>query len=190
FFSSRRRHTRFSRDWSSDVCSSDLPPLLLLVRGPGDGGDLPVELAAGEGIEGEAHRLADLQPAAIRFECPGHDLDVAAANHLPGAAADHGRRTFVDAAPDPVVVEAVQDHAVAVGADLAAGGARLVVVAAQLELGNLEPGIRAPADDGFLRVHELAPLERRLATRVVEFALVLVVVQARDQSLRNVGIHL
>src|SRR5690606_19602681 len=24
-FSSRRRHTRFSRDWSSDVCSSDLP---------------------------------------------------------------------------------------------------------------------------------------------------------------------
>src|SRR5205809_6953457 len=30
FFSSRRRHTRCSRDWSSDVCSSDLAP-------PGDG---------------------------------------------------------------------------------------------------------------------------------------------------------
>src|SRR3989449_6048145 len=29
FFSSRRRHTRCSRDWSSDVCSSDLP-------GPGE----------------------------------------------------------------------------------------------------------------------------------------------------------
>src|SRR5690606_40275042 len=27
FFSSRRRHTRFSRDWSSDVCSSDLTGL-------------------------------------------------------------------------------------------------------------------------------------------------------------------
>src|SRR5690606_39591276 len=26
-FSSRRRHTRFSRDWSSDVCSSDLDGL-------------------------------------------------------------------------------------------------------------------------------------------------------------------
>src|SRR5215813_14110638 len=25
FFSSRRRHTRCGRDWSSDVCSSDLP---------------------------------------------------------------------------------------------------------------------------------------------------------------------
>src|SRR3989449_10627757 len=46
FFSSRRRHTRCSRDWSSDVCSSDLgamlaacamwiqgePPLLLDMR--------------------------------------------------------------------------------------------------------------------------------------------------------------
>src|SRR5690606_39827086 len=46
FFSSRRRHTRFSRDWSSDVCSSDLciarfednrttgaPVLMLMGRG-------------------------------------------------------------------------------------------------------------------------------------------------------------
>src|SRR5690606_21194793 len=32
FFSSRRRHTRFSRDWSSDVCSSDLRPLLIFSR--------------------------------------------------------------------------------------------------------------------------------------------------------------
>src|SRR5206468_9363151 len=32
FFSSRRRHTRSDRDWSSDVCSSDLlviPPFVL-----------------------------------------------------------------------------------------------------------------------------------------------------------------
>src|SRR5699024_12175113 len=28
FFSSRRRHTRSKRDWSSDVCSSDLIELL------------------------------------------------------------------------------------------------------------------------------------------------------------------
>src|SRR5690606_40246691 len=41
FFSSRRRHTRFSRDWSSDVCSSDLACIL--------GGDLvPVIEEAGE----------------------------------------------------------------------------------------------------------------------------------------------
>src|SRR5438876_4827571 len=31
FFSSRRRHTRWTGDWSSDVCSSDL-------RQPGSGG--------------------------------------------------------------------------------------------------------------------------------------------------------
>src|SRR5687768_17627331 len=30
FFSSRRRHTRCSRDWSSDVCSSDLSGLTKL----------------------------------------------------------------------------------------------------------------------------------------------------------------
>src|SRR5690606_40740379 len=32
FFSSRRRHTRFSRDWSSDVCSSDLENLRRVVH--------------------------------------------------------------------------------------------------------------------------------------------------------------
>src|SRR3989442_15586704 len=32
FFSSRRRHTRCGRDWSSDVCSSDLSPNQLVWR--------------------------------------------------------------------------------------------------------------------------------------------------------------
>src|SRR5271165_4905910 len=35
FFSSRRRHTIFSRDWSSDVCSSDLAETRI---GPAYGG--------------------------------------------------------------------------------------------------------------------------------------------------------
>src|SRR5216684_7297867 len=38
FFSSRRRHTRCSRDWSSDVCSSDLEDVAKL---EGLGGPLP-----------------------------------------------------------------------------------------------------------------------------------------------------
>src|SRR5256886_7439899 len=42
FFSSRRRHTIFDCDWSSDVCSSDL------VRGV-VGGGLPWILTAGTG---------------------------------------------------------------------------------------------------------------------------------------------
>src|SRR6266550_2437391 len=41
FFSSRRRHTRCSRDWSSDVCSSDLIERLL-----GDGPEDPAGRAA------------------------------------------------------------------------------------------------------------------------------------------------
>src|SRR5262245_62595658 len=38
FFSSRRRHTRCLSDWSSDVCSSDLPikPLRLAARTDSD----------------------------------------------------------------------------------------------------------------------------------------------------------
>src|SRR5687768_15039510 len=35
FFSSRRRHTSCSRDWSSDVCSSDLPDVKLVLVGDG-----------------------------------------------------------------------------------------------------------------------------------------------------------
>src|SRR5205085_8419860 len=34
FFSSRRRHTRFDCDWSSDVCSSDLPAGFQSVQHP------------------------------------------------------------------------------------------------------------------------------------------------------------
>ena len=32
FFSSRRRHTRYWRDWSSDVCSSDLINMKILTK--------------------------------------------------------------------------------------------------------------------------------------------------------------
>src|ERR1017187_9694434 len=35
FFSSRRRHTRYIGDWSSDVCSSDLPCSLRAARSSG-----------------------------------------------------------------------------------------------------------------------------------------------------------
>src|SRR2546428_8387373 len=45
FFSSRRRHTRSDRDWSSDVCSSDLAleskPRLLIFRTQLEGAQVP-----------------------------------------------------------------------------------------------------------------------------------------------------
>src|SRR5690606_40869227 len=56
FFSSRRRHTRFSRDWSSDVCSSDL----LRSDYGADGVNLGMNLGdvAGAGITGHVHQHA------------------------------------------------------------------------------------------------------------------------------------
>src|SRR5690242_4690765 len=72
FFSSRRRHTRLTCDWSSDVCSSDL-------RGGGDGGIQQPGwcLAGGEAcdlglafaVKGGCSRVG-----AIGLEQEGHDL--------------------------------------------------------------------------------------------------------------------
>src|SRR5690242_20767165 len=40
FFSSRRRHTRLTCDWSSDVCSSDLADLVVLRERRDPSGDV------------------------------------------------------------------------------------------------------------------------------------------------------
>src|SRR5690606_39812409 len=80
FCSSRRRHTRFSRDWSSDVCSSDLEriderrktcrPVLAVAAeephaAPFDAGDQPITVeldlvqppVAGRGRPGAGREL-------------------------------------------------------------------------------------------------------------------------------------
>src|SRR2546422_9355614 len=64
FFSSRRRHTRCSRDWSSDVCSSDLELALPQqhVVGPFEAGLEPAE----EGID----PIRDGEPDADRDHAP------------------------------------------------------------------------------------------------------------------------
>src|SRR6266568_7850168 len=46
FFSSRRRHTRWNCDWSSDVCSSDLTSRLVFVQ-EADHGVAPKPAAIG-----------------------------------------------------------------------------------------------------------------------------------------------
>src|SRR5206468_5678243 len=77
FFSSRRRHTRSDRDWSSDVCSSDLA---------GRGG-IPREVERGTGkadvveLLGHVHsrpavlRLADEREARLRAVAVEVDVD-------------------------------------------------------------------------------------------------------------------
>src|SRR5438270_10421449 len=62
FFSSRRRHTRFDCDWSSDVCSSDLQQVV------GDNGAAILDVPAGESREfvralgARNVRVVDLSP--------------------------------------------------------------------------------------------------------------------------------
>src|SRR5690349_23403653 len=46
FFSSRRRHTRSLRDWSSDVCSSDLPSARYASPTMARAGPAPIRVAA------------------------------------------------------------------------------------------------------------------------------------------------
>src|SRR5690606_40638684 len=48
----RRRHTRFSRDWSSDVCSSDLTEHVTGIGGFRPFGAEEAEIAERAGIEG------------------------------------------------------------------------------------------------------------------------------------------
>src|SRR5690625_197264 len=55
FFSSRRRHTTWPRDWSSDVCSSDLPSL-----SPGDN-SFQVRAWNISGVPGESLRTFDFK---------------------------------------------------------------------------------------------------------------------------------
>src|SRR5690606_31875109 len=83
FFSSRRRHTRFSRDWSSDVCSSDLAtgqPIATVVNIGIGGSDLGPAMAyealidyADAGIE--ARFVSNIDPADITGKL--RDLDPA-----------------------------------------------------------------------------------------------------------------
>src|SRR5690606_41156810 len=79
FFSSRRRHTRFSRDWSSDVCSSDLVRESRQAVGQEHGEDLRAELEDAE-VQGDrgggvAHEGAegDAEQGAVRQQEGGGD---------------------------------------------------------------------------------------------------------------------
>src|SRR5690554_8014456 len=53
FFSSRRRHTRCGRDWSSDVCSSDLVSGIPGIAFPRNAADAPWILPGGPWHPGE-----------------------------------------------------------------------------------------------------------------------------------------
>src|SRR2546427_12578356 len=64
FFSSRRRHTRFDCDWSSDVCSSDLLALLqdLGSRAPAETARIGLDIV--DQVEHARGRMLDQGAAA------------------------------------------------------------------------------------------------------------------------------
>src|SRR5690606_35743713 len=76
FFSRRRRHTRFSRDWSSDVCSYDLAntgvkvkfitdkeaPLMARIKAEGDTTPAHLLLTVDAGNLWQAEQMGILQP--------------------------------------------------------------------------------------------------------------------------------
>src|SRR5690606_1432552 len=64
FFSSRRRHTRFSRDWSSDVCSSDLANIL-------ETGEFVVNLVSEDLAEAMNITCMDAPPEVDELACAG-----------------------------------------------------------------------------------------------------------------------
>src|SRR5204862_3453619 len=113
FFSSRRRHTRSLRDWSSDVCSSDLA---VAQRGALGSVSVPVPGGVAE------HRIAPMQRAGCyapggRYPLPSSVLMTAVTARVAGV-----RDVWV-ASPKP---QALTLAAAAIaGADgvLAAGGA-------------------------------------------------------------------
>src|SRR5256886_17615221 len=99
FFSSRRRHTRFDCDWSSDVCSSDLFPhmtvlenimlapvkvrglsaaeasrvaraLLERVRIPDKAENYPANLSGGQQQRGATARAPAMPPKILAFAEP------------------------------------------------------------------------------------------------------------------------
>src|SRR5207253_8350072 len=81
FFSSRRRHTRWPRDWSSDVCSSDLRDreagkhdVRELARRRGDPAQHPIErpcAVRGE-ADGAGERLARSEEHTSELQSRGH----------------------------------------------------------------------------------------------------------------------
>src|SRR5690606_40470781 len=71
--SSRRRHTRFSRDWSSDVCSSDLVRLSAVGRAHSRGDQVVTVPDADVLFTGD---LAETGQFAIFPWFPPHDTDV------------------------------------------------------------------------------------------------------------------
>src|SRR2546422_6787609 len=116
FFSSRRRHTRCSRDWSSDVCSSDLESVTTVEE------ILRVFLGDAKDFLDSRHALARLEPA-VHAEGDHTRLDRVAADVA-------ARRSLQN---ETARVLADREQLVDAGAPAVAGPTALVAAAPAVE---------------------------------------------------------
>src|SRR6266536_3163765 len=107
FFSSRRRHTRSTRDWSSDVCSSDL----------GFGGDPDQTPGVPQLALLEDHRVQVGHLGVLEAAFPLYHDPLALLDGNPLGVAERGLPVLVVVDPDPHVetagVQPVSDPAAA-----------------------------------------------------------------------------
>src|SRR5690606_28917520 len=135
FFASRSRHTRFSRDWSSDVCSSDLTDARLAATVAACRGF--VYAAALMGVTGARDQVSAAAPALVkRVRAVSTGVPVGV-----GLGVRDGRQASVVAGyADAVIVGSALVSQLLDAPDEATGLARLRDVAA-----DLAAGVRAPA---------------------------------------------
>src|SRR3712207_2571454 len=98
FFSSRRRHTRYWRDWSSDVCSSDLAPAGRASRHP--------PLARLAGLTMPISSFYGLQTSLRGLLAQQRSLDVTGHNIANASTKGYSRQEALLAPSDPLVIPA------------------------------------------------------------------------------------
>src|SRR5690606_39704843 len=92
YFASGRRHTRFSRDWSSDVCSSDLGNLLRRHDAHDVYLDAAARIADLEGVRRAAVLTAELRRQGV---APG-EVEAALEGSAPPSPRSEERRVGKD----------------------------------------------------------------------------------------------
>src|SRR2546422_8255132 len=120
FFSSRRRHTRCSRDWSSDVCSSDLR-----IRSFAD--------PSSPGTEISRRRTLDAYPVKALSAVTGQALLTVEGNGMlgvPGIAARTFAAVHRKGISVSLITQASSEHSICFGVpEAAAEGARASLIA-------------------------------------------------------------
>src|SRR5690625_138163 len=171
FFSSRRRHTRWPRDWSSDVCSSDLHeevPTVTLPDSPRDalilgGNRLPFARSGGPyaGISNQDLLTAALEGLVARYGLQGEKLGEVAGGAVLKLAGDLNltRESALGTPLDP------RTPALDMSKACASGLETTVHVSNRIRLGQIDSAIACGVDSASDSPIEVTPRLRRILHR-------------------------